>query len=155
MKGPKRTIREEMRQKIMQGNPRKRGAFSKPNRAGERNQGLRDSRKVQGRLTRGGAVSDGLGSEKVPRGSRRPREVVIGFVTHYFDKAHAAIVKLEHGACRVGDRIRFQSSKAELEITIESMQIDRAPIEQAKRGDEVGIEVKTAVRVGDKVIRLT
>ena len=79
-------------------------------------------------------------------------EKQIGVVSNYFEKVGAVAVKLE-GALKVGDTIRIQGGEKNFEQLVESMQIDRAPVKSAKKGDEVGILVKEPVHKGYKVFR--
>lgn len=78
------------------------------------------------------------------------KEKVIGEITHYFPHVSAAVVKLT-GALKVGDRVKIVGGGNEFEQEVTSMQIDRSPIEAAKKGDEVGLEVTEKAREGYKV----
>lgn len=78
------------------------------------------------------------------------KEKVIGEITHYFPHVSAAVVKLS-APLKVGDRVKIVGGGNEFEEEVASMQIDRKPIEGAKSGDEVGLEVKEKVREGYKV----
>jgi len=40
-----------------------------------------------------------------------------------------------------------------VEHVIESMEIDRQPIQEAKSGDQIGIKVATKIRKGDHVYK--
>lgn len=77
-------------------------------------------------------------------------EKLIGKVTHYYDKAGVAIVKLSAPAA-VGDEIHFCGNKTDFEQTIESMQVEHEDIKKAKKGDEIGVKVNDKVREGDEV----
>ncbi len=77
-------------------------------------------------------------------------EKQIGRITHYFDNLGVAVLNLE-GKLKVGDKIRIQGGEVEFEQVIESMQIDREPIDKAKKGDDVGMKVKERVRQGYRV----
>ncbi len=76
----------------------------------------------------------------------------IGKVTHFFDKIGVAIVKLE-AALKVGDKVKFEGHGASFEQPVDSMQIDREPIKEAKKGDEVGMKVTQPVKAGDLVFK--
>ena len=56
---------------------------------------------------------------------------------------------------KVGDRIQIQGYTTDIEMAVESMQIDRAEVQEAGGGDSVGIKVPDRVRGGDKVYRVT
>jgi translation elongation factor EF-1alpha len=81
-------------------------------------------------------------------------EQLIGTVTHYFGKANVAAIKITEGELRVGDTIHIVGHTSDFTQTIESMQIDRAPVEVAKVGDEIGLKVSEHAREHDNVYRL-
>jgi translation elongation factor EF-1alpha len=58
-------------------------------------------------------------------------------------------------ALKVGDKIRIKGHTTELEMTVESMQIDNAQVAEAKAGDSIGVKVRDKVRSGDKVYKIT
>lgn len=74
----------------------------------------------------------------------------IGVVSNYFEKVGVAAIKLS-GNLKVGDKVKFKGGEVEFEQTIESMQAQNQPVEEAKAGDEVGIKVSQKVRKGYKV----
>ena len=63
----------------------------------------------------------------------------VGTVTHYYGKIGVAIIKLS-STLKVGDRIKIENG-AEFEQAVDSMQIEHAPVEEAKKGDVVGLKV--------------
>ncbi|TSC94684.1 MAG: hypothetical protein Athens101428_199 [Candidatus Berkelbacteria bacterium Athens1014_28] len=77
-------------------------------------------------------------------------EKLVGIVSHYFPHVSACVVKLEI-PLKVGDKIKIVGGGEELEETVESMQIDRKPIEEGKVGDEIGLSVTGKVREGYKI----
>jgi len=81
-------------------------------------------------------------------------EQLIGTVTHYFGKASVAAIKITVGELRVGDTIHIVGHTSDFTQNVESMQIDRAPIEVAKVGDEIGIKVSEHAREHDSVYRV-
>ncbi len=78
----------------------------------------------------------------------------IGYVEHYFSKISVAAIKITSGSLKIGDRIRIKGATTDFEQVIESMEINRQKIEEAKSGDEVGIKVIDRVREGDKVYKV-
>ena len=64
----------------------------------------------------------------------------------------AAAVKLS-AALKVGDKIKIKGGEKEVEMTVESMQINREDVEKAKKGDEIGILVPEDVHKGYKVFK--
>ena len=81
-------------------------------------------------------------------------EVEIGIVSDFFAKPVVAGIALT-GGLKQGDKIHITGHTTDMEITVESMQIDRVDIAEAKAGDLVGIKVPDRVRPGDKVYRIT
>jgi putative protease len=59
-------------------------------------------------------------------------------VTHYFDRPHAAVVKITSGELTVGDTIRIKGHTTDFTERVESIQVDHRPVERARRG-EVGL----------------
>jgi putative protease len=80
-------------------------------------------------------------------------EQEIGEVTNYFDHVKVAAIRLS-GVLKVGDKIKVRGGEADFEQPVESMQINRVPVQQAKKGDEVGILVKERVRKDYKVFKV-
>ena len=77
----------------------------------------------------------------------------IGEVIHFFDKISVAIIKLS-GDLKKGDKIAFEG-KNSFEQTVDSMQIEHEPIEEAKAGQEFGLKVDQEVKEKDKVFKVT
>jgi len=78
----------------------------------------------------------------------------IGYVEHYFSKIGVAAIKITNGNLKIGDKIHIKGATTDFEQTVESMEINRQKIEEAKPGDEVGIKVINRVREGDKVYKV-
>jgi putative protease len=81
-------------------------------------------------------------------------EVEIGKVADFFAKPVVAGIELS-GALKIGDKIHIKGSTTDMEVAVESMQIDRVNITEGKPGDLVGIKVLDRVRPGDKVYKVT
>ena len=81
-------------------------------------------------------------------------EQLIGTVTHYFGKANVAAIKITEGELHVGDTIHIVGHTSDFTQNVESMQIDGAPIEVAKVGDEIGLKVSEHAREHDNVYRV-
>ena len=82
------------------------------------------------------------------------QEQLIGKVSDFFARPVVAAIELT-GSLSVGDKIRFKGHTTDLELTVESMQIDNAAVESAKAGDNVGIKVPDKVRGHDSVYKVT
>jgi translation elongation factor EF-1alpha len=81
-------------------------------------------------------------------------DVEIGKVTDFFAKPVVAGIELS-GTLKLGDKIHIKGSTTDMELSVESMQIERVNITEGKRGDLVGIKVPDRVRRGDIVYKVT
>ena len=79
---------------------------------------------------------------------------LIGEVEGYYRKVNAAVIKVKKGPVKVEDRVWIFGYTTDIKQTIESMEIDRKPIQSAKKGQSIGVRVKKRVRRGDKVYRV-
>lgn len=81
-------------------------------------------------------------------------EKPIGKITHYYSNLGVAIVELS-GPLAIGDHLKIKGATSDFEQEVESMQIDRQPIEKAKKGDVIGLKVNEKVREGDEVFKIS
>jgi len=82
-------------------------------------------------------------------------EKLIGTITHYFNKISVGIIKITDGELKVGDTIHIKGHTSDFTQKVNSMQIEHASIEKAKKGDEVGIKVDAHVHEHDQVYLVT
>jgi putative protease len=82
-------------------------------------------------------------------------EVKIGRISHYFGKIQVAAIELTDGDLAIGDTIHIKGHTSDFTQTIESMQIDRADVPSASKGQSVGIRVSEHARVGDEVFKIS
>lgn len=78
---------------------------------------------------------------------------LVGLVTHYFPHVQAAVIKLKKPLAN-GDTVKIKGYTTDLTQIVTSMQIDRVDIQTAKKGDEIGLQVSSRVRQGDKVYKI-
>jgi translation elongation factor EF-1alpha len=78
----------------------------------------------------------------------------VGIVKDYFAKIGVAGIDVEK-TLRVGDRIHIKGHTTDLELAVESIQVEHAQVEQARRGDAIGIKVADRCRGGDVVYRVS
>ena len=81
-------------------------------------------------------------------------EVEIGKVSDFFARPVVAGIGLT-ATLKVGDRIHIKGHTTDMELTVDSMQIDNVNVEQAKAGDNIGIKVSDRVRRGDTIYKVT
>ncbi len=81
-------------------------------------------------------------------------EVEVGSVSDFF--AHPVVAGIELTAeLKVGDRIHISGHTTDMELTVESMQINNVDVIEAKAGDAIGIKINDRVRRGDKIYKIT
>ena len=78
----------------------------------------------------------------------------VGVVNDYFAKIEVAGIDLE-GPLRVGDTIHIKGHTTDLELVVESMQVEHEQVPEAKAGDAIGVKVKDRCRGGDVVYKVT
>ena len=81
-------------------------------------------------------------------------EVEVGSVSDFF--AHPVVAGIELTAgLKVGDRIHISGHTTDMELTVDSMEINNINVTEAKSGDAIGIKVNDRVRRGDRVYKVT
>lgn len=86
------------------------------------------------------------------RVASKEKENLLGIVTHYFPHVRAAVIKLKMPLSN-GESIKIKGHTTDFVQVVSSMQIDRVPIANAKKGDEIGLQVSSRVRQQDKVYK--
>ncbi|MCK5576841.1 MAG: translation elongation factor-like protein [Dehalococcoidales bacterium] len=81
-------------------------------------------------------------------------EVEVGKVSDFFARPVVAGIELT-APLKIGDTIHIQGHTTDLELTVDSMQIDNVNVTEAKAGDSVGIKVNDRVRRGDNIYKVT
>lgn len=79
---------------------------------------------------------------------------VLGKIDHYFDRISVAAMRVL-SPFKVGDFVHVKGHTTDFFQKIESMQIERQSVEQAKRGDDVGLKIVDFVRPHDLVYLAT
>lgn len=79
-------------------------------------------------------------------------EKKLGVITHYFDHIGVGIVKASV-SIKVGDKVHVLGHTTDFEQEIKEMQFDHKAIDEAKKGQEVGVKLAKLVREGDEVLR--
>jgi hypothetical protein len=82
----------------------------------------------------------------------KPKEKPIGSITHYFPHVRAAVIKLK-APLSVGETIKIKGHTTDFTQNVISLQMDRAPIHSAKKGQEIGLQVDSRVRQHDLVYK--
>ena len=80
-------------------------------------------------------------------------EVEIGHVGDFF--AHPMVAGIElTGALKVGDRIHIKGHTTDLELTVESLQVNNVNVSEAAAGQAGGVKVPERARHGDHVYKV-
>ena len=77
----------------------------------------------------------------------------VGNVAHYYTNIGVAVVKLS-GILKVGDKIRIKGATSDFTQAVDSMQIEQDKIQEAKKGQSIGLKVKEHAREHDTVYKL-
>ena len=78
---------------------------------------------------------------------------LVGTIRNFFSNISVALVEVS-GTIKVGDTISIEGATTNFEQKIESMQIDRKEVKEAKSGQAIGLKVRERVREGDQVYNL-
>jgi putative protease len=78
---------------------------------------------------------------------------LVGKVRHYFSNINVAVIDLTANL-KVGDEISIEGSSTNVTQKVDSMQIEHKSVEEAKKGQSIGLKVADRVREGDVVFKL-
>ena len=81
-------------------------------------------------------------------------DVEIGKVSDFFARPVVAGIELT-APLKVGDKIHIKGHTTDMELIVESMQINNVDVTEAKAGDAVGIKLGDRSRRGDTVYKVT
>lgn len=81
-------------------------------------------------------------------------EIEIGKVSDFFARPVVAGIELT-APLKAGDKIHIVGHTTDIEMVVESMQVDNVNVEEAKAGVAVGVKVSDRVRRGDTVYKVT
>ncbi len=78
-------------------------------------------------------------------------DLLIGKVTHYYDKIGVAVVKIDNHSLHTGDTVKFSGHDKEFSQKLVSMQVEHEQISQAISGMSIGIKTDQPVKQNDSV----
>lgn len=78
---------------------------------------------------------------------------IIGIFVHYYDKIRVGVIKLS-SSLSVGDRIVYETYDGPFEEIVKSMEINREPVFQARKGKEIGLKLKKIPKIWSTVRKL-
>ena len=81
-------------------------------------------------------------------------EEVVGKVTDFF--AHPVVAGIELTATlKLGDKIHIKGHTTDIEMIVDSMQINNVDVKEAKAGDAIGVKATERVRREDIIYKVT
>lgn len=80
-------------------------------------------------------------------------EKEIGKITHYYGHISVGIVELVD-ELKVGDTVHIKGHTSDFTQSVDSIQVEHKNVEQAKKGDIIGMKVIQKVHPGDRVYKV-
>jgi len=77
----------------------------------------------------------------------------VGKISHFYPKISVAVLDLED-MLKVGDRISIEKESGSFEQVVDSMQIEHENIDEARKGQSIGLKVNEKTRAGAKVFKI-
>ncbi len=78
----------------------------------------------------------------------------VGQVVAFFRIPVVAVIRVGRRGLKLGDQIWIRGHTTNLKLTVSSMQINHQPITKAQKGDEVGIQIPSRARKGDRLYQI-
>ncbi len=82
-----------------------------------------------------------------------PKMEEVGRITGFFAHVSVAIVELT-AALKAGDTIYIKGHTTDLQQQVDSLQVDHAPVQEARSGQSAGLKVTGRCRKHDVVYKL-
>ncbi len=85
-----------------------------------------------------------------------PKRQLVGEITHYFSRIEVCVIKMTAGKMGVGDQlfIAKRGAKEGFYQEVKSLQIESVDVQEARRGQLVGMKVEQKVKPGYQVFRV-
>jgi translation elongation factor EF-1alpha len=81
-------------------------------------------------------------------------EEEVGVVVKFFAKPSVAAINVTKGSIKKGDTLMYKGYTTDFTEEVASIEIDNQPVDEAKVGDMIGIQVKERVREKDIVYKV-
>jgi translation initiation factor IF-2 len=81
-------------------------------------------------------------------------EEEVGVVVKFFAKPSVAAINVTKGSIKKGDTLMYKGHTTDFTEEVASIEIDNKPVNEAKIGDMIGIQVKERVRERDIVYKV-
>ena len=76
----------------------------------------------------------------------------IGKISHFYSRIGVGIIDLKD-SLKKGDKIKIKGHSTDIDQEVDSIQINHKDVEEAKKGDVIGMHVNDKVREGDSVYK--
>src|SRR3989338_2207101 len=106
---------------------------------------------TKGKITKTKATKTAKTKEEAKE--KEKKEEAIGEVTHFFGHVPAAAVKLKK-PLKIGETVHIKGHTTDIIIQIGSMQVNHKPVQAAKKGESIGIQVSQKCREHDVVYKV-
>jgi len=80
-------------------------------------------------------------------------EVEIGSVSDFFARPVVAGIELT-ADLKLGEKIHIKGHTTDMELVVDSMQINNVDVKEGKPGDAIGVKVPDRVRRGDRIYKV-
>jgi U32 family peptidase len=80
-------------------------------------------------------------------------KTVLGKIIHFYPKISVAVIELEDNL-KVGDKIAIERDENSFEQIVDSMQVEHKGIQEAKKGESIGLKTKEATKEGARVFKV-
>jgi translation elongation factor EF-1alpha len=84
-----------------------------------------------------------------------PHEVAVGVVTHYYSHLGVAVVQVNTGSIKTGDRIHIKGHTTDFTQAVGCLEYEHRHVDQADAGQSVGVKVVDHAREHDIVYLVT
>jgi putative protease len=83
------------------------------------------------------------------------KEQEIGYISKYFGQISVAAIEITAGKLSVGDTVHIKGHTTDMNVEVDSIQVEHDAVDSAKKGDSIGLKVTGKARRKDKVFKLS
>lgn len=80
-------------------------------------------------------------------------DTLVGKIAHYYDKIGVAVIEVL-SPIKVGEQIKISGHDKEFTQEVTSMQEEHEQIQEAQKGQAIGLKVDQPVKKGDEVYKV-
>jgi translation initiation factor IF-2 len=78
-------------------------------------------------------------------------DILIGRITHFYDKIGVAIIEVVSQKLKIGDAVKISGHDQEFIQTVKSLQKEHEQVDEVKKGETTGMKVDKPVKAGDTI----